>query len=1067
MNSALQALHAVDFDWTTPIDTVWRDISYDVPELQAALRKEALMQIERLFMTNTSACPLGMVLAGSGGSGKTHLLSFLRQAVLKRGAFFVLVDMTDVRDFWEITLQGYFRSLNQILPDGPTQLERLLAALVTRAATKVTAEKLKRGKPPGLINHCTTVVTALRKQHPELQQHQDVLRALVLFGSEDDHQRDLGWQWLQALGMSEQEKLLHGFNAPSAQPREVVRGISYLMSLAGPTLLALDQLDAIVAEQSLATESPEQESPQSERSKAALAIIQGIAKGLIALRDTMSRTQTVVACLEQTWSVLHQRALVTMTDRFLPPLALRPVVEASQVQRLVELRLMTAYASVGYQPPYPSHPFKPRYFSTLAGASPREVLKRCDEHRWNCLRAEEVTEIEGVPELIQQVGSGSDFSTVRARFEELCAAADPAKLIADEDEDALDHLLEAACRALIEENTLPADVDALLDVDFVGPGSYVPLHARVRVIYRAESEREKHYAVRFIQKKHHHAFQARIKAAMTASGIDHELPFRRLVLFRCGAVPTGAQTASLVGELRTRGGSFVEPGIDELKTLAALASMFSQTSETAQLRDWLRAEPIVSKLPSFRETAEYLFSDVPKRSRLPSQPETERPEKRNAGPAVPPEQGANAANANAELSDPFETRLFVGHRLVAGNPKDALYVEPENLAKHTVILAGAGSGKTVLVRRVIEEAALLGVPSIVIDGANDLSRLGDAWPDPTPLSGVDREKSSRYLSKADVVIWTPGREGGNPLMLEPLPDFAEVAMDPDDFRAALDMARSGLEPFIGTGKGADKKKGVLAGALQYFAKLGGGSLREFAGMLVELPAEANLGFEKADKIARDMGESIIAAMATNPLLRGQGEALDVGTLLTSRDSSKTRISVINLSALPDTTAQQQFVNQLATSLFTWIKKHPPKERALRGLLIVDEARDFVPSGKSVPGKDNLIRLAAQARKYGLGLLFATQAPKSIDHNVIANCSTQFFGRANSPAAIETVQEQLRDRGASGADVAKLPKGQFYVFTEGLGAPVKIATSLCLSYHPANPPDEADIVRRAKASRQRK
>jgi hypothetical protein len=280
------------------------------------------------------------------------------------------------------------------------------------------------------------------------------------------------------------------------------------------------------------------------------------------------------------------------------------------------------------------------------------------------------------------------------------------------------------------------------------------------------------------------------------------------------------------------------------------------------------------------------------------------------------------------------------------------------------------------------------------------------------------------------------------------------------------MARSGLEPFLGTGKNADKKKGVLAGAIKYFANIGGGSLREFRDMLVDLPSEANLGFEKADKIARDMGESLTAAMATNPLLRGQGEPLDVGNLLTSKKPTKTRISVINLSALPDTTAQQQFVNQLATSLFSWIKKYPPRGQALRGLLIVDEARDFVPSGKSVPGKDNLIRLAAQARKYGLGIVFATQAPKSIDHNVIANCSTQFFGRANSPAAIETVQEQLRDRGASGADVAKLPKGQFYVFTEGLAAPIKIATSLCLSHHPPNPPEEAEIVRRAAASRQR-
>jgi hypothetical protein len=43
--------------------------------------------------------------------------------------------------------------------------------------------------------------------------------------------------------------------------------------------------------------------------------------------------------------------------------------------------------------------------------------------------------------------------------------------------------------------------------------------------------------------------------------------------------------------------------------------------------------------------------------------------------------------------------------------------------------AGAGSGKTVLLRRIVEEAALAGIPAIVIDPNNDLSRLGDAWPE--------------------------------------------------------------------------------------------------------------------------------------------------------------------------------------------------------------------------------------------------------------------------------------------------------------------------------------------------
>jgi len=51
------------------------------------------------------------------------------------------------------------------------------------------------------------------------------------------------------------------------------------------------------------------------------------------------------------------------------------------------------------------------------------------------------------------------------------------------------------------------------------------------------------------------------------------------------------------------------------------------------------------------------------------------------------------------------------------------------LRKHVAIFAGTGSGKTVLIRRLLEECALRGVSSIVLDPNNDLSRLGTPWPE--------------------------------------------------------------------------------------------------------------------------------------------------------------------------------------------------------------------------------------------------------------------------------------------------------------------------------------------------
>jgi hypothetical protein len=66
--------------------------------------------------------------------------------------------------------------------------------------------------------------------------------------------------------------------------------------------------------------------------------------------------------------------------------------------------------------------------------------------------------------------------------------------------------------------------------------------------------------------------------------------------------------------------------------------------------------------------------------------------------------------------------------------------------------------------------------------------------------------------------------------------------------------------------------------------------------------------------------------------------------------------------------------------------------------------------------------------------------------------------------MSTVQDQLRQRGGAGNDVAALPRGCFYAFTGGFAAPLKIQTSLCLSHHPSSPPDEAEIHAMAVRSR---
>jgi len=411
---------------------------------------------------------------------------------------------------------------------------------------------------------------------------------------------------------------------------------------------------------------------------------------------------------------------------------------------------------------------------------------------------------------------------------------------------------------------------------------------------------------------------------------------------------------------------------------------------------------------------------------------------------------------------PAQARAIpLGRRFERGALGEPIALAADLLPRHVAILAGTGSGKTVLLRRIVEEAALLGVPAIVLDVNNDLSRLGAAWPSrPDGFSDDDMAKAAAYQARADVVIWTPGVSGGRPLSLNLLPDFAAVGDTDDDRAQAVEMAQATLEPYLGgTGQKAALKRGVLADALRVFASSGGGALDDLVALLSDLPEGASR-IGDAAKLGREIADQLNAAIATNPLLKSNGPSLDP-KLLFEGATGKTRISVINLAGLASDAAKQAFVNQLQMTLFTWIKRHPsPTGR----LYVLDEAQNFAPSQIGTASKRSALALVAQARKYGLGMIFATQLPKGIDNAIVSNCTTHVYGRMSSPATIQAIQELMAAKGGSADDIGRLGRGEFYVSSEGFARPIKMRAPLCLTWHPANPPTAAEVARIARATR---
>src|ERR1700730_15409762 len=82
------------------------------------------------------------------------------------------------------------------------------------------------------------------------------------------------------------------------------------------------------------------------------------------------------------------------------------------------------------------------------------------------------------------------------------------------------------------------------------------------------------------------AFQSRLKAAMTASGIDTALMFRHLFILRRGETPSGPKTAQLIDQFRQAGGKFIAPAAGDLRAFVALQAMSKR--DMAGLAAWLR-----------------------------------------------------------------------------------------------------------------------------------------------------------------------------------------------------------------------------------------------------------------------------------------------------------------------------------------------------------------------------------------------------------------------------------------------------------------------------------------------
>lgn len=1080
-----------NFSYSKPIKTIWEPDPADMDAVHQELRTRFDKAITNLAERSDGNSPLGWVVTGPAGSGKTHLLSSFCQQTRAMGGIFLLVDMTTVTDFWE---KVRFDFVDSILPTPGNQkfqgmqiLEKVVAVSQTGVGTDMISE-LSRKELPATMN---IVLGGLFRQYgKDVQNYRNIILAAFMLGSKEFDIVSAGSQWLRGELSDSTEYKRYGFTQSPLSADETVKGLSWLTSLGGGfSVMALDQFDGIVKQYYLPGVDLDHDT-----NRTAKQIILGIANGLLALHDFTHRCQVIVSCLFESWTCLTSLGLQSVADRYLPPYKLARLKTGTQVESLVATRLRAAFAQTGMQPPYPTWPFPPAELGKLQFAFPRAVLQKCREHLEKCIDAGVVTLYSG-----EDQGSGEieevvvePVSSKERQMDEAAknARLDRLKIIDDRYRRELagkgtgipghpDHGEEFLGRALWYFTQAFRSAQGSLaeaNLNIGGSEQYAdnkyPLHARLQYEAMDENVADRELFLRAFARPHHNAFLAALGSARTLSGVKPDLQCRRLVLVDLVKNRRGAKTQEELKKILASGGFRIVPTEKEVRQLTALARTaeafpneweewaahskpLEQSGFLGSHLEWLLGKPAAGAgqqqtarpFPPDKPTAEFA---TPARSNV-------NPEKATALPAGKAEDNANEHPAAASRNGAdVSLRIPVGGKLMSSSVTGEASLALETFKQHIGIFAGSGSGKTVLMKRMIEEAALCGVPSVVVDCGNDLARLGQPWPEkPEGWTEEDQRKADRYFRQVDVKVWTPGASEGNPLSFRKIPDLSAYADNADELQEAVTASMSALRGLIPMRDRA--REGVVAHCLRWMAQNGGGDLHTLAQILGELPDDCeahSINPAKAPTWALDMSSQLLGALSTNPQL-GAAATTDISTLLSGRDG-KTRISVINLAALGGKQSEQIFVNELAMALFDWIKRHPAG--GVQGLFVLDEAKDFAPAQGDTPCRGSLERFGSQARKYGMGFVMATQEPRSVYNKIVSNCNTQFLGRQNSAADIATADDLLQKRGA----VGMLERGMFFLKSvEFSGTPFRIAAKWCLSNHPPAPPDRDEVLRLAK------
>ena len=387
-----------------------------------------------------------------------------------------------------------------------------------------------------------------------------------------------------------------------------------------------------------------------------------------------------------------------------------------------------------------------------------------------------------------------------------------------------------------------------------------------------------------------------------------------------------------------------------------------------------------------------------------------------------------------------------------------LLYDPDDLTTHAVVVGMTGSGKTGLCIDLLEEAALQGIPALMIDPKGDITNALLHFPNLAPKDfqpwvnpdvarkdgktleqaaseaaatwqkgladwGIGSDRLQALQNAAEFAIYTPGSDAGIPvsilaslkapeipwennreLLREKISSTVTALLglvgfqDLDPVRSRQHILLSNIfENAWSQGKDLDLSELILQTQNPPFEKLG--------------VFDVNAFFPQKDRFDLAMAlNNILAAPAFQTWIEGQ--ALDIPSLLYTAEG-RPRHSVFYIAHLGDA-ERMFFITLLYSVVESWMRAQPGTSN-LRAILYFDEIFGYLPPLGNPPSKVPMLRMLKQARAFGVGQVLVTQNPVDVDYKGLSNAGTWFIGKLQTDQDKQRLLDGLDNAMSGGLD----------------------------------------------------